>query len=253
MPTREPAKRNIDHELLMGVKRLPKTKKSMPLEERESVNRDVYYGYIRLSDGTRKRVAIKEMARDGLFVDIIWRLLEKRKIKPNLELVANEYNETIRELVNAGIDLPKTKAIVHEGKVLLISQFFGNAKERKLTKLFQISRLTPKELDEYVTLFAKIINIGYVPDFSVIEKLSSGGFVPLDIDYIVLNRLKQRVYGKDAVYGDLSDSFSNFATFKDYFTTSRFHKAVLSKLESEELKAMWQKIFSDYYRFGHVF
>jgi len=175
--------------------------KELELANWESVFGKVFVGNVVLNNGARKKVAIKEIELDPYkakyFEQVGKGVLYRgsKKYNPNSDYeytpegIANLYNETIIILRNAGIPLPKMKAIVWQGKLLLISQYFGNAKRGKLTKKFFIENLNSKQRENYVDLLARIYSAGFVPSTDVVEFFSGKekGFVPLDIDSLVVD------------------------------------------------------------------
>jgi hypothetical protein len=183
------------------------------------------------------------------FQTLLKKAFEKRRIPYTAENIAKAYNKTIIELRISGVSLPKMKAVVWKGKLLLISQYFGNKERRKLTKTSKLKELTKKELNEYIDLYAKIINTGYLPTPDLLEYFSGTtqtGFVPLDIDQQVRFKLEC----------DTIDDFVKHFVWKngplffkelDKNESLKVVYAILRKVKSEELrKALYKAMKQEY-------
>jgi hypothetical protein len=160
-----------------------------------------------------KRVMVKEIDFNKIYVDshgersksVIQHIKESlvlNKIKPTKKNMAKAYNEVIIKLRDAGIPLPKMKAIVLDDKLLLVSQYFGkktpNRFSSKLIRDYPVSFLKNEKHNELLDLYAKTINAGIVPTVDFIEKLNMKkgkvGYLPFDVDQQVMFYFK---------YGDI--------------------------------------------------
>ncbi|GEM_PF-4417117 len=120
-----------------------------------------------------------------------------KKLKATPKTITEFYNKTIIELRKAGIPLPKMMAVTRDEKVLIISQYFGNKRLRKLTKNNLELFLLGPDKEKLIELYARIINKGFIPTLDLIEimKTKEGKLepIPIDIDQQVMYYLK---YGK---------------------------------------------------------
>lgn len=200
----------------------------------DTVSSEVYTGQVFLKGQGRKQASIKRILQEEKDVfgnttvySAIKHALKNGGIPPTKANIARAYNRTIVDLRNARVELPKMKAIVHDGEILLISQYFGNKRDGgKLTKYWKLEELKPEEIDELMEIYARVVNSGTYPTKDLVEYKKWGGFVPLDPD--------QQVYYK-IVYGRDKDAFYKFLSYS--------LPASFVIFEDEKAIKMWQSFF----------
>jgi len=259
MPVKRPQKRMpVEKEMQTQIKNI-RFDKEWDLDIHESSVGNIYSGKLYFN-GKGKKVVIKEIPLKkrnkiilGKKIEFLQTLFQrefsKRGLKYTAENLANLYSKTIIELRNLGIPLPKMKAIVWQGKLLLISQYFGNSERRKLSKYFRLQEMTDNELNEFLDLVAKTLDSGYVPTYDFIEQFrgKEKGYVPLDIDLLIFYRLHLGTDPKKMVETTIRKLISKF-TIRNYNQFKKEMSLLISKIKNESIKKELEKQIEDYLR-----
>lgn len=159
---------------------------------------------------SRKRVVVKtlDLSNPNFLIENMITIAENYGIRNIPNWVAMNYNAVISEFRDLGIELPKMKAIVDGNKVRIISQYFGNSKNRKLTKYFSLSKLSETEIEEYINVYSKLVNAKYPVTNDLLEVLlHRDGLVPLDIDIFVIQKMLRSRSTEEYIYGKIAGSF----------------------------------------------
>ncbi len=130
----------------------------------------VYYARIKFKGEKPKRVLVKEFH-------------EHRQ--PENEADASHYNTAIEKLHNAGVNIPKTRVIRHDGKWVQVSELFGNATRGSKIIPWE-HEINTERAEAFFNHIAKIYNAGYAPsDDSIgfVPNASGGKFITHDFDH----------------------------------------------------------------------
>ena len=210
-------------------------------------NGRVYIGYAHFEGAGKKRVIIKEvnlehLSRNKNFLQT-FRFFKELNFTLTPELFAEVYNQTIIDLRNSGLNLPKMFAVVKDGKILIISQHFGNAlRKSKFVRYNFFEPLSPKELSSLLEIWEKVINANYIPSADLSEHFN-GSFVPFDLDIQVLVRLQFMALRKANANFNPKELFAQ-AFYQKYLQLKRiysrtdfepFFTELLSRIKDPEL------------------
>jgi len=207
MPTRMPVEKEMQTQIRGKIKK----DKRLEFPETHSRVGEIYLGKVYLVGNKGKKVIVKRIPLEkhgfwanGVHFNSIQTSLHnafaEARIGYNPQNLANMYNNTIIKLRNSGVPLPKMKALIQDNELLLISQYFGNAKRGKLkrfSKDFHIKDLTHNELLEFLRISILIINAGFTPTMDLMEQFTgknSTGMLPFDIDQLVLQNVKYETH-----------------------------------------------------------
>lgn len=133
-----------------------------------TVRGDVYIGALRFRDGTRKRVAIKKFKT------------------PLSDAEAKLLKKTIKDLVAAGVRLPKMAAVkLPSGEWVQVSQLFGSVRQRSKLAEGRLLKTMPEKI-EAIREWTKVANAGYYihADLIVPFKGDRSGAMPIDLDNV---------------------------------------------------------------------
>lgn len=166
--------------------------------DRHSLVGEVFEGYVHFMGEGRKKVAIKRINLNSLTPNSILtgirRSMKILRLEYTPENLAREYNEVIAKLRTAGIELPKMKAIVWNGELLLVSQYFGNKKGSKLEKQFDLDDLIHFEFEELSDNYAKMINAGIVPTTDSVERIRTPDFLSHFLTFDLDSQVEYELY-----------------------------------------------------------
>ncbi len=210
-------------------------------------NGRVYIGYVNFENAGKKRVIIKEVNLDHFSKNRrfseTFKFFKDLKFELTPELFAEVYNQTIIDLRNAGLNLPKMFAVVRDGKVLIISQHFGNAVEKsKFTKFKLFRELSEVELKDLLDIWEKVLNANYIPSADLSEHFNDS-FIPFDLDIQVLVRLQFMALRNANINFDPKKLFAE-AFYQKYMQLTRIYSItnfesffieLLSRIKDPEL------------------
>lgn len=209
-------------------------------------NGRVYIGYANFENLGKKRVIIKEInldhfSRNRKFVQT-FKLFKDAKFTLTPELFAEVYNQAIIDLRNSGVTLPKMFVVVKDGKVLVVSQHFGNSLQESKLGRFTTDSLSELELNDLASIWEKVINANYVPSADMAEHFK-GSFLPFDLDIQVLVRLQFMALQRTGLNYDFKKIFAEsvylrFLHLKRiYYKTDfdAFFIELLSKIRDPEI------------------
>ncbi|MCX6798966.1 MAG: hypothetical protein NTW59_02610 [Candidatus Diapherotrites archaeon] len=128
-------------------------------------------GRVRFVDGSSKRVAVKRFHAHT----------------PLSDANAAEYGKAIKDLLAAGVPLPKMEIVKHHGEWVLVSQAFLRKGKSKMTGG---GPMTKKGCIQLARVWARVINAGYHPTGDFIGVIKHGilrreEIIPIDLDVVV--------------------------------------------------------------------
>ena len=133
--------------------------------------------------------------------------------------------------------------VVKDGKILVVSQHFGNKTQKSKLGKYTKDSLSNKELKDLLDVWERVINAKYVPSSDMAEHFNNS-FLPFDLDMQVLTRLSLTILqNKGLSNNNLKKVFakmiySNFSHLRKIYSKTDFNSffsKLLSKIRDPEV------------------